>query len=90
MDYNKVLFSRSTFHEKAQKNLFFRCRSKTLILAKIYIFTHAHLKCKTCFEGLTLNIVLDVFRNLKIDYKSHVTFCDNMAQRKHCVLFCLR
>ena len=42
MDYNKVLFSRSTFHEKPRKKiqdvLFCRCRSKTLILAKIYTF----------------------------------------------------
>ena len=42
MDYNEVWFSRSTFNEKAQKNLqgvlFGQYSSKTQILAKINIF----------------------------------------------------
>ena len=57
MDYNAVWFSRSTFHEKAKKNLqgipFCRCRSNTLTLAKINMFStflHAYLKFKTFFE----------------------------------------
>ena len=49
--------------KKPRKNLqgvlFSRCRSKTLILAKIYIFQpfqHAHLKCQTCLDGCILNV----------------------------------
>ena len=42
MAYYEVWFSRSTFHEKANTNLqgvlFYQYRSKTPILAKIYIF----------------------------------------------------
>ena len=58
MDYREGWFSWSTFHEKAKKKLlgvlFSQCTLKTPNLAKIYIlksFMHAHLKCKTCFEG---------------------------------------
>ena len=42
LEVNEVWFSRSTFHEKAKKNLqgvlFCQCRSKTQILAEINIF----------------------------------------------------
>ena len=58
MDYNKVWFLRSTFHEQAKKKpqgfLFGQCRSKTQILFKIN----------------TLNVFLEVFRNPKILQKS--------------------
>ena len=54
----KFGFQDQLFMKKPRKNLqgvlFCRCRSKTSILAKINIFQpfqHAHLKCKTCFEG---------------------------------------
>ena len=69
MVYNEVWFSRSTFHKKAKKNLqavlFCQCRSKALILAKIQIFYHAHLKCKTCFESCILTIFVRRFQKSK-------------------------
>ena len=64
MDYSEVGFSPSSNQEKKTPNIFlqgafFKCRSKTLIFAKIDFFSpfwHAHLKCYTCGKGEICNI----------------------------------
>ena len=73
--------------------LFFRCRSKLPIFAKITISNLSSMliwKRKKMFWRLRFKYFFLTFSEIQKYCKNHVAFCQNMAQRKRCVLFCPR
>ena len=78
MDYNEVWFSRSTFHEKAKKNIyrvfyfFYKDQKRRFLLKLPFLaFLARSSERENMFWRLRFNIFKDIFRNPKILQESY-------------------